>query len=111
MHHDDSHSDCVAATTKGIDCPSALSSFGMAIFHLNSYIFFSSAVFGDNVLSSVLLLAGLMLFVGLMVLSYRYSIRQYAIYRHSQISELQPSPFKEGLLLWFSLHENSPTIS
>ena len=108
MHHDGEHGNCAMVTAKGFDCPSSLNSFDMAIFHLDLSKFFSSAVFSANILNYIFIYVGLMFFVGLLVLHDPYLIKPFVVYRHRQLFELNSAQFRQRLLYWFSLHENSP---
>ena len=103
-----SHNGCIAATASGQPCPKNDSSLQFLTFHLNAFLSFSTAVFGQNILSLFLFVASLLLagmamgklFAELDSLDLHSRPRQF----------LQPSfiHLQPQLIHWLALHENSP---
>ena len=110
MGPDDGHMGCIAAMAQGTaGCPTA---FDMVALHLNAFNMFSSAVFGQNVLSLVL---ALNIFL-LLLLSALFGSRFIPLplggnFRTGYYFEPPRTTFSIRLNHWFSLHENSPSLA
>lgn len=110
--HNQTSGDCIAATTKGMDCPKEADPISFAVFHLDAFRDFSIVTLGENSLAliSTLLLLVAGVFFG--ILKGKASPPQlnfaYSRYRLWEFFRLR---LKRRLLGYLALHENSPTIS
>lgn len=110
MDPNDGHMGCIAAMAQGTaGCPTA---FDMVTLHLNAFNMFSSAVFGQNVLSLIL---ALNIFL-LLLLSVFFSNRSAFLppggnFRAGYHFEPPRPAFGIQLNHWLSLHENSPSFA
>lgn len=99
---------CIAALTRGAECPAESNSVSSLSFHAGVLKGFSTATVDGGFLMVFLLLAALAL-----LLWYRSSTDVEALFpallsRYKQEARFFASPFKQRILRWFSLHENSP---
>ena len=110
MGPDDGHMGCIAAMVQGATgCPKA---FDMVALHLNAFNMFSSAVFGQNVLSLVLALnIFLLLLLSALLGNYLIPLPLGGDFRTGYRFEPPRSTFSIRLNHWFSLHENSPSLA
>ncbi len=109
MDPDDGHMGCIAAMAQGTtSCPGA---FDMVSLHLNAFNMFSSAVFGQNILSIILALN----IFSLLLLSVFFS-GHFAFlplggdFRTRHHFKFPRQTFGIRLNHWLSLHENSPSF-
>ncbi len=110
MGPDNGHMGCIAAMAQGTTgCPGA---FDMVLLHLNAFNMFSSAVFGQNVLSLVL---AFNIFLSLL-LSIFFDNNFVPLplggdFRTRYRFEPPRSTFSIRLNRWLSFHENSPSLA
>ena len=110
MGPDDGHMGCIAAMAQGATaCPSA---FDMVMLHLNAFNMFSSAVFGQNILS---LISAFNIFLSLLLFalfgSHLTPLFISGDFRTRHCFEPPRSTFGIQLNHWLSLHENSPSFA
>ena len=110
MDPDDSHMGCIAAMAQGAtNCPGA---FDMVALHLNAFNMFSSAVFGQNVLSLILALNILLLLLLSVLFSGHFAYLPIGgDFRARYYFEPPRSAFSTRLTHWLSLHENRPSFA
>ena len=110
MGPDNDHMGCIAAMAQGATaCPSA---FDMVALHLNAFNMFSSAVFGQNILSVILALnIFLLLFLFALFGSRFVSFPLGGDLRAKSYFEPPRPVFSIRLNRWLSLHENSPSFT
>lgn len=101
-------SNCILATTKGIDCPKQASPIDFAAFHIDAFRKFSLATFGEN-LTNIFLLASASLIFTVAAFFYRniFITPNLAFYKYRCKSSLLHHQ-KQHLTRWLALHENSP---
>ena len=114
MNHRNSydHKSCIVATAQGTDCPKGTDSLSFVSFHLDAFKNFSTAVFGNNILSIFLAIVALISLVGFGV-SLRVNVQppQLGLFsRRRRFLESFYSPFQKELTSWLALHENSPVF-
>ena len=105
------HNGCIAATLQGVDCPKGENTLSFLTFHLGVFQSFSTAVFGQTILSFLLLGVPLLLLARI-VISTLY-IAPGSPGPHSRLRyflRLSPSSFQKRILRWLALHENSPAF-
>lgn len=107
--HDMPQSNCVGATATGVDCPKQANLIDFANFHINAFRGFSVAIFGQNILASILVLVTWIAGIGLgaLLASYLSLSQPHLAYSRYRLKQLSLSP-QDQLLRWLSLHENSP---
>ncbi|MBI4119271.1 MAG: hypothetical protein HY456_00300 [Parcubacteria group bacterium] len=99
-----SHNGCIAATAQGTDCPKEEGAFSFIAFHLEAFRSFSTATFGNNLASVLLLLI-------VSVLNVAVALPAFATdHRRGQFLESYSPPFQRELTRWLALHENSPAV-
>ena len=110
MDHADGHgySGCIAATSRGVDCPREADPLGVAAFHLVAFKSFSTATFAS-------VMAGMLL----LVLAFAYTSHALLDVR-KQASPARARFFRfldgrsyllgEQIRYWLALHENSPGV-
>ena len=110
MGPDDGHMGCIAAMAQGATaCPSA---FDMVSLHLNAFNMFSSAVFGQNILSLILALnIFLFLLISVFFSGHFAFLPLGGNLRTRHYFELPRPTFGIRLNHWLSLHENSPSFA
>lgn len=110
MDPDNSHMGCIAAMAQGTtSCPGA---FDMVLLHLNAFNMFSSAVFGQNVLSLIFALyIFFLLFFSAFLGGHLVSLPLSGDFRTRHYFELPRQTFGVRLNHWLSLHENSPSFA
>ncbi len=103
------HTGCIAATAQGTDCPKAGSILSFIAFHLETFRSFSTATFGQNILSLFPLIVSLILLIA--------TGRLYAglgssgpLLRLKQSPEPYMSPFQQQSIRWLALHKHSPAV-
>ena len=105
------HNGCIAATLQGADCPKGENALSFLTFHLGAFQSFSTAIFGQTILSLFLLVASLLLLARI-VLSTLYITPEpsdlHSRFRH--FLELPASSFQKRIIRWLALHENSPAF-
>jgi hypothetical protein len=111
MNHgfDQTHKDCIAVVSQGIECPKQDGILSLVAFHFDSFRSFSFAIFGGNFMSA-LLLAALMLTIASGIIT-KISFAPPATiksYQRRQISDSYFFSFRQKLVYWLTLHENSP---
>jgi len=114
MNHRNSydHKSCIVATAQGANCSEGTDSLSFVSFHLNAFKNFSTAVFGDNILSIFLAIVALISLVGFGV-SLRVNVQppQLGLFsRRRRFLKSFYSPFQKELTRWLALHENSPAF-
>lgn len=114
MNHGLGHgsSGCIAAITKGIDCPKETGNSFFINFHLNAFRGFSTAVVGTTVSNALFLFAVSLLFG----FGIRFSIgivpfQSALCSRYKRSLESFVSPLQQKLIRWLALYENSPTAA
>ncbi len=110
MGPNDGHMGCIAAMAQGTTgCPLA---FDMVTLHLNAFNMFSSAIFGQNVLSLVLALnIFLLMLVFAFFGSYLMPLLVGGDFHAGYNFESSRPTFSARLSYWLSLHENSPSFA
>ncbi len=110
MGPNDGHMGCIAAMAQGATgCPLA---FDMVTLHLNAFNMFSSAVFGQNVLSLVLALNVFLLLLIFALFGSHLMPLLVGGDLHAGYNFESSSPiFSAQLNHWLSLHENSPSFA
>jgi hypothetical protein len=111
MGPDDGHMGCIAAMAQGAtNCPGA---FDMVTLHLNAFNMFSSAVFGQNILSAMILALNIFLLLLLSALfgSHLTLLFISGDFRTRRCFEPPRPTFGIQLNHWLSLHENSPSFT
>ena len=102
---------CIAALTRGGECPAGSDIFASLSFHAGAVKSFSIATVGAGLFAVFFLFAAFVLaFVhrnSESVVS--PSLTSYS--RYKQEVRFFASPLKQRILRWFSLHENSPVAS
>lgn len=102
---------CIAALTRGVQCPAESDSFSSLSFHAGVIKSFSTATVGAGVFAAFFLFA-------VLVLAFFYKsdegvgepfLASYS--RYKQEVRFFASPLKQRILHWFSLHENSPAFT
>src|SRR3989338_1693242 len=58
------HNGCIIAAAQGADCPNGTDPLSFVAFHLDAFKNFSTAVFGNNILSIFLAIVALISLVG-----------------------------------------------
>lgn len=106
------HTGCFASIASGIDCPQIVSLSSFLIFHINFLKNFSTATFGSNSITSFLLFLSLILLL-VFILKKRHihllSSPLKLFLSFKRFLELKTTPFKEEIIAWLALHENSPS--
>jgi len=107
------HNGCIAATAQGTDCPKGENTLSFLSFHLDAFRSFSTAIFGENLANTLILLIALVLAVAFgVVASINLAPSTLAInYYRRQFLESYSSPFRRKLTRWLAFHENSPATS
>ncbi len=101
-------SNCIASMAKGVDCLKEAEPIDFVNFHIDAFRGFSLAIFGENLLASLLILALLFIGLGLGALFGRLSPPLLNL-AYSRYGPEQFNPrAKHQLLRWLALHENSP---
>jgi hypothetical protein len=98
------HEGCIAAVVRGVLCPIG-AEFDFLLFHLDTFMGFSMAVFADNPLTAFTFFV-----MTLAAASYILIFRIYASgQEHSfLLYRISKPPIKIEFSRWLSLHENSP---
>lgn len=109
MGPDDGHMGCIAAMAQGAaGCPPA---FDMVSLHLNAFNMFSSAIFGQNILSIILALnIFLLLLLSAFFGNHFVPLPLGGDFRTRYYFESPHPTFSVRLNRWLSLHENSPSL-
>jgi len=114
IHYSDSQNHgggCVFAASQGVDCPTQGSSVGYLTFHLDAFKGFSTAIFGESVMSLLLLVLASLFFIGRVCFVHSlFWPPKFALYRYRSKGSF-PLPQTQELTRWLALHENSPTTS
>ncbi|MBI2452762.1 MAG: hypothetical protein HYV55_00845 [Parcubacteria group bacterium] len=103
------HNGCIAKTASGQPCPKNDGSLQFLTFHLDAFKSFSTAVFGQNILSLFLFVASLLLLAGMAM--GKLFAELISLDLHSRLRQfLQPSfiRLQPQIIHWLALHENSP---
>ncbi|MBI2042140.1 MAG: hypothetical protein HYT21_00070 [Candidatus Nealsonbacteria bacterium] len=106
-HKNDTNHNCIAATAQSADCPKASNSLSFAVFHLDAFKNFSTAVFGNSVLSAFLFFVYLVLLAGFVGLK---PPQPNLFFQRRQSFESFSLP-QGKRTRWLALHENSPTAA
>mgnify|MGYP001604232758 CR=1 FL=1 len=103
------HSGSIAATAQSTDCPKKEDIFGFLNFHLNVFRTFSTAIFLESIIISLLLLIALLIIFNLKVRINSYILPN--LERNQTRYQFLESflPQKRKLARWLAIHENSPT--
>ena len=107
----DAHdSGCIMALAQGADCPTEERAADFLAFHLGTFKSFSTAIFGEPALASLLTLILLAAFIAAAALaSDATPSRSVAHFRH-RWREFLCAVKQRRLLFWLSLREHSPTF-
>lgn len=102
---------CIAALTRGIECPAGGDNVSSLAFHAGVIKGFSNATVNAGLLAAFLLFAAFVL----AFVSYRSGESVAAPFvsaysRCKQEARFFASPFLQRIQRWFSLHENSPSF-
>lgn len=102
---------CIAALTRGVQCPAESDSFSSLTFHAGVIKSFSTATVSAGLFAMFLLLAILVLAFSNkrgenIALPFLASLSRY-----KQETRVLASPLGQRILHWFSLHENSPAFA
>lgn len=112
MGHGMGHEGCIAAAANGKDCRKIPDVSSFLVFHLESFLLFSTAVFGDYFGGSLLLL----------LLGFTAAASCVSKIRAVQFLQLPgvragsrllyyPILFQPDIISWLSFHETSPTVA
>lgn len=100
---------CGAAIAQGTDCPKQSASLEYLTFHLDAFRGFSTVVFGENIMASLLTFVLLVIGAGTASLLGNLTPPQLDLaYSHYKQHKNFSSSSQRQLLRWFALHENSP---
>lgn len=102
---------CIAALTRGGECPAGSDIFASLSFHAGAIKGFSTATIAAGLFTAFFLFAA---FVTAFMQRSGESVAApfLASYsRYKQEVRFFASPLKQRILRWFSLHENSPVIA
>lgn len=103
------HAGCIAATAQGADCPKEESVLSFIAFHLDTLRSFSTAIFGQNILSLFPLIVSLLLLIATGTL-YAGLGAFGLLSQFKQSLEPSPSPLQQHSIRWLALHEHSPAV-
>lgn len=107
--HNSGSNYCIGAMAQGTDCPKEENALVFLAFHLNTFRSFSTAVFGQNILSLFLLAASLLLLAGIAI--GKLSTKLVSLDLHSGLGQFFEPPLihlQPQIIHWLALHENSP---
>lgn len=111
IHMSHGHGGCIAATARGVDCPSDANPFDVAASHLDAFRSFSLATVGDEALNIFELFFTFLLFVGLALVARSVFMPPapalFPLYRR-RADDAPHSPTREKRIRWLAFHENSP---
>lgn len=113
MNHNIGHESkgCIAVV-QGIDCKNTAGDFNLALFHINAFKGFSTALFNKSFISVFLLFIFCVFFIkfwrkkNVYILLLKFlNLRKIFYFLESFFNS-----FIKELNHWLSLHENSPTV-
>lgn len=107
--HDMPASNCIGTTAQGVACPEQANPIDFAAFHIDAFKRFSTATFGESVITGLSLAFASLVFMGLaFFFPHRFDPLQLAFYRHHRSGDSFSPPQEREYLRWLALHENSP---
>lgn len=110
MNHGGKHGGCLGATAQGGICPEKEGPWAFVNFHGEAFKKFSMAVFGSDLLDSLILLLLLVFILGrLHDTLLDFGVAVFGADR-TGLAKLSNIPLKRELRHYLSLHENSPTF-
>jgi len=102
---------CIAALTRGGECPAENGSFASLVFHAGVIKGFSTATVNTGILFIVLLFATFFVLVVHKISENIATPFVTAYSRYKQEVRFFASPLSQRIQRWFSLHENSPAFA
>lgn len=111
MSHGAEHgTGCIAAAAQGAECPQGESMLSFVTFHLGAFRGFSLATFGENVMSSLLLVFASLLSAGLGIVFLSLFESPRLVPSQNLFQDSLISFQRQKLISWLALREHSPAV-